>query len=699
VALTSDEEIEAEVNATVVDGDETAKTRDYSPYMLWTHVVGSFERKAKNDKPKDANAKKAAKAWLDTLAKIRGGVGVDRKTLRAFHNQGARASRDVLADPAVKVVVATSNNSAQLADYDYNPDALIIDECAFATEHDSCVPLTLNARHIILSGDHEQLKPGTGSHGENEYIQNLELPLFERVLKNRNVPLFRLKINYRMHPDIALLPGSLSYGWLGCDPSTEEETELYEYVKNFWHSEAGLKWRRARRTCPWDKTKAGKSIRRLFFNVVGGTSAHPPDSSSYVNYANAHAIAEYAVQLLGHGAKIGKTLSPGDITIITGYKEQKAVIEKLLKLLMEWYGWTSMPRVVTINSIQGGQNEIVILDITAANEWHGSLIGFLAKWNRMNVALTRAKQHLFIFGNIDCWRKELKTIVVDFKCKKFGLFVVDLVDRCDIIDVKLSTTDRLPASREEMEGSEQNWSLVMPKMSPRESRMLPKTEKSAKLYSSSKEADKLKYEMELLMTLQGIYKRRDEMEARFKKGLEVETNLFHTLEGKSEDKDASEGQGDHEKDENPNEPAKDLETQGGDDDDMAIDPENPDPAFVEEQRKLMSDIQANQTGSAIEVDKQADALAEKMDLSKQRPADPPYVSHMSAARPTTPPPPPPPMGNFALPSGASPLQAPPKPEGPKLPDRTDNSKDLNQNKQKKKDRNRFNQPWRGGKKS
>jgi hypothetical protein len=192
--------------------------------------------------------------------------------------------------------------------------------------------------------------------------------------------------------------------------------------------------------------------------------------------------------------------------------------------------------VVTLDSIQGGQNHVIVLDITAANEHHGSLLGFIAKWNRMNVGITRAMKVLSIFGNIDLWRTELYNIVMINKSRKFGYFMVDVLDG-DTIDVTPVSVDRLPADQEEFFQSSDTWSLVMPHMDRAECQLSSrKATMAAKNYKADAKGRE-KFEKGLHNSLQDLLRERDELERKFKAGEHVETALFHKVEGEGHEID------------------------------------------------------------------------------------------------------------------------------------------------------------------
>ena len=78
-----------------------------------------------------------------------------------------------------------------------------------------------------------------------------------------------------MHPDIADLPGTITYKWLACGPETEAPQDwatmaLDSYMDTWWNGVRGC----AENYQPWRRAPVfGKSprenIRRLLFNVKG----------------------------------------------------------------------------------------------------------------------------------------------------------------------------------------------------------------------------------------------------------------------------------------------------------------------------------------------------------------------------------------------------------------------------------------------
>ncbi|TGO34350.1 hypothetical protein BHYA_0201g00140 [Botrytis hyacinthi] len=159
-------------------------------------------------------------------------------------------------------------------------------------------------------------------------------------------------------------------------------------------------------------------IRRLFINVKGGKSAPKPGGKSKRNFANINAIREYLLNLFAHQQTDDiEKIDLDKITILTPYKEELYDLTRQITvtLRVSYPSIKRFPRFWTIDSIQGGQNELILLGITPADQYNGALIGFLADWNRMN-------------------RSQLSALTR--KCQNFGFMVIDLLDRGDVIDVE-----------------------------------------------------------------------------------------------------------------------------------------------------------------------------------------------------------------------------------------------------------------------
>jgi helicase required for RNAi-mediated heterochromatin assembly 1 len=99
-------------------------------------------------------------------------------------------------------------------------------------------------------------------------------------------------------------------------------------------------------------------------------------------------------------------VDPSKITVLTFYNGQRKVIGNRLRRHVNLQAHSCF-NVVTVDSYQGEENEIVLLSLARSNI--GNNIGFLSVDNRVCVALSRAKRGFYIFGNAEMLAKESST--------------------------------------------------------------------------------------------------------------------------------------------------------------------------------------------------------------------------------------------------------------------------------------------------
>ena len=81
------------------------------------------------------------------------------------------------------------------------PRITIVEEAAEVLESHIVTSLTPGCQHLILIGDHQQLRPNpTVFQLAKDY--NLDVSLFERMVKNE-MPFERLRLQHRMRPEIS----------------------------------------------------------------------------------------------------------------------------------------------------------------------------------------------------------------------------------------------------------------------------------------------------------------------------------------------------------------------------------------------------------------------------------------------------------------------------------------------------------------
>jgi superfamily I DNA and/or RNA helicase len=85
-----------------------------------------------------------------------------------------------------------------------------------------------------------------------------------------------------------------------------------------------------------------------------------------------------------------------DITIMTMYKSEIPKIRELLG--------NKAIAVCSLDSFQGKENEVLILHVSAAKRGNANPVGFTGEVIRLNVALSRAKEAMFVVGNGTFWQ-------------------------------------------------------------------------------------------------------------------------------------------------------------------------------------------------------------------------------------------------------------------------------------------------------
>ena len=237
------------------------------------------------------------------------------------------------------------------------PRVVIIEEAAEIFEAHIVACLTKSCQHLILIGDHQQLRPNPSVYNLSVKY-SLDVSLLERMIE-AGVPYNRLSVQHRMRPEISKLL-RLIYDGL----EDHESVMKYENIR-------------------------GVSKNVFFINHEFRESVHD-NVHSKVNQHEAEFLVQLCLYLLRQGYKSSQ------ITILTTYTGQIFVIRDLIKSKKEEFQ-DIFPRVSSVDNFQGEENDIVLLSLVRNNEDEN--IGFLKTSNRVCVALSRARKGFYIIGN------------------------------------------------------------------------------------------------------------------------------------------------------------------------------------------------------------------------------------------------------------------------------------------------------------
>lgn len=238
----------------------------------------------------------------------------------------------------------------------------LVDEATQATE-----PLTLlaflRADRVVLAGDHRQLPPTVLS--PEAARDGLSRSLFERLVDTHGEAVHRmLREQYRMNEALMSLVSTEFYsGQLRAHPSVARRT-LAELVS------------------PGAALDAPPF---LFLDTAGKGFEERREvrAESFDNPGEAALVLARVRALLGAG------IPPDGVALITPYRGQAAVLQAALE--------GSGVEVDTVDAFQGREADAVVVSCVRANT--EAEVGFLADLRRMNVALSRARRHLFVVGD------------------------------------------------------------------------------------------------------------------------------------------------------------------------------------------------------------------------------------------------------------------------------------------------------------
>lgn len=231
---------------------------------------------------------------------------------------------------------------------------LIVDEATLSVESSMIIPLSLLPDRFVLVGDHKQLGPQPSFKelkNEGYYYS-----MFERIIKERSCLRNSVMLNtqYRMHPDISYLPNTLFY-----------DNELINGVR------------------PEDRMISRKFAIQKHINFININGVEEKNGTSYFNQEEIDYVVKFVNSLIDSG------VHSSQIGVISAYGAQTHYISEKFK------NDGIRVKVSTIDSFQGSQKDYIIICTTR----NGSNIGFLTDKRRMNVAITRARCMVAIFGN------------------------------------------------------------------------------------------------------------------------------------------------------------------------------------------------------------------------------------------------------------------------------------------------------------
>lgn len=292
-------------------------------------------------------------------------------------------------------------------------EVMVVDEAAQALEPELCIAFSLYPDNLVLVGDPCQLSATLLSPRAQQ--QGRGNSTMKRLMNFCDRPFHLLSVQYRMHPQLSLLPNKLFY--MGRISDSEHVINR----KSLFGSQQGLS--------PWLENFA-------FFDVQG--KEHTRDGLHRFSMSNIME-AQFIAKLLRYLAvsQLHVDIS-SQICVITFYSGQVAAINGSIKSEAEKLNDRTLAdkmraiKVLTVDSFQGSETDIVVLSFVRSNPKNS--VGFLSDFSRINVAITRAKHNLFCVGNAqtleNCKLDYLRTLVRNSKERSKFFSAVEVSAMC-----------------------------------------------------------------------------------------------------------------------------------------------------------------------------------------------------------------------------------------------------------------------------
>ena len=267
----------------------------------------------------------------------------------------------LLDSSQVVCATLTGLNDEILGDRQF--DLAVIDEAAQATEPPCWIPVQ-RCRRIVLAGDHCQLPPTIINPAARR--EGFHISLMERLVERwGDMVARRLTTQYRMNSQIMQFSSDEFYNGeliAAASVSNHRLADLPQVVD-----------------IPLTQT----AIR--FFDTAGSHCEEraESDGSSHENPGEAEFVVGQVNELLAAGVLVS------EIAVITPYAAQARLLRGMIH--------DASIEIDTVDGFQGREKEAIIISLVRSNP-RGE-IGFLADTRRMNVALTRARRKLIVFGD------------------------------------------------------------------------------------------------------------------------------------------------------------------------------------------------------------------------------------------------------------------------------------------------------------
>ncbi|KAJ5114222.1 hypothetical protein N7456_002756 [Penicillium angulare] len=274
-----------------------------------------------------------------------------------------------------------------------SPGIVLLEEAGEILESHVITAISPETKHLILIGDHLQLRPKINSYAlstERGDGYDLNVSLFERLI-HAGYPHTTLQKQHRMCPEISALVRSLTYPLLEDDAKTKSRPEprgLCDRVIFFNHQnlEESFSDISDRRDEGAKQSKRNVFEAEIVLKIVKYLGQQGYGTDKLV------ILTPY----LGQLSLLRETLSKQNDPVLNDLDSHDLLQAGLLSHASANHSKRPI-KISTIDNYQGEESEIVIASLTRSNK--SGDIGFMSAPERLNVLLSRARNILIMVGN------------------------------------------------------------------------------------------------------------------------------------------------------------------------------------------------------------------------------------------------------------------------------------------------------------
>lgn len=313
----------------------------------------------------------------------------------------------------VDIIGCTTTGAAKLTALlkALSPRVLLVEEAGQVLEAHVLGSLVPSVEHLILIGDPLQLRPTLNNFSlsvdsrRGRELFKFDMSLMER-LSTSGLPMSRLDVQRRMRPSISSLIRNSLYPRLQDHELVLKYPDVRGIAKNLYfvthnHRENG----------GGDDTASKYNVYEV--EMIRDLVLYLLRQGCYSGEGDIVVLCAY----LGQLARLRDALA-GDVVTVIDERDQAELADREAEIdsndefsSIDHLKVTKRVRLRTVDNYQGEEGKIIILSLVRNS---GSLedeigwnyttrpnIGFLKSDNRTNVALSRAREGLYIFGNAD----------------------------------------------------------------------------------------------------------------------------------------------------------------------------------------------------------------------------------------------------------------------------------------------------------